>query len=126
MFDAIVRSLRRRSGVTVAAMFGAPGLRAGGKVFATLYKGDLVLKLPADRVRQLVRDGEGVPFDPGHGRVSREWIAVKPHAAERWPDLAQEAMRFVASQGEARRGRTAKAPRTPPPSRRPRRGATAR
>jgi len=106
-FDGILRSVRTRPGVTVATMFGAPGLRAGGKVFATLYKGELVLKLPQDRVQQLVEARDGVLFDPGHGRVSREWVAVKPHAVDRWPSLAREALQFVATSSKsARRGKS--------------------
>lgn len=94
-FDAIVRSLRARPGVTVATMFGAPGLRISGKVFATLYKGDLVLKLSSDRVQELIGSRDAVLFDPGHGRVSKEWVALKPRLVDRWAALAREALEFV-------------------------------
>ncbi len=105
VFDSIVRSLRARPAVTMATMFGAPGLRVSGKVFATLYKGNLVLKLPQDRVRQLIASRDAVLFDPGHGRVSKEWVAVKPQAADQWAGLAREALVFVAaSLKPARRG----------------------
>ena len=96
-FDALVRSMRARPGVTVATMFGAPGLRINGKVFATLYKGDLVLKLSQQRVQELIDSGDAVLFDPGHGRVSKEWAAVKPRAVDRWPALAREALQFVSA-----------------------------
>lgn len=105
-FDAIVRSLRTRSGVTVARMFGAPGLRINGKVFATFYKGDLVLKLSQDRVQELIDSRDAVLFDPGHGRVSKVWVAVKPRAVDQWPALAREALQFVsASSTPAGRGK---------------------
>ncbi len=38
--------------------------------------------------------GQGERFDPGHGRVMKEWIAVAPGKAPR-VDLAREAYRFV-------------------------------
>ena len=41
-----------------------------------------------------VADGVGVFWDPGHGRLMKEWIAVGPRAPDRI-DLAREARRFV-------------------------------
>lgn len=94
-FRTIVRSLLTDRDVTQAKMFGAPGLRVRGKVFATLYKGKLVLKLPSDRVRQLVATGHAELFDPGHGRVSREWVAVGESLTRKWAALVREAKQFV-------------------------------
>lgn len=97
VFDSIVRALRARPTVTVATMFGAPGLRVSGKVFATMYKGNLILKLPQDRVQELIASRDAVLFDPGHGRVSKEWVAVKPQSVDHWAVLAREALEFVAA-----------------------------
>jgi len=49
--------------------FGATSLKTDGRIFAMLVKDRLVVKLPAARVTQLVEDGAGEHFDPGHGRI---------------------------------------------------------
>jgi hypothetical protein len=53
-----------------------------------------VVKLPRARVSELVSAGRGVHFDPGHGRLMREWIALDG-SEKRWLDLAREARAFV-------------------------------
>jgi len=78
-------------------MFGSTGLKINGKVFAVLYKGRLVLKLSKERVETLVESGQGNYFDPGHGRVSKGWVSVKPEAKANWLGMAKEAKDFVAS-----------------------------
>jgi hypothetical protein len=51
---------------------------------------------PMDRVDELVRLGQGEYFDPGHGRLMKEWIALGG-ATTSWFELAREALRFVRS-----------------------------
>jgi hypothetical protein len=75
--------------------FGANGLKVGAKLFAFLSKGELVVKLPRQRVEELVASGTGDPFDPGHGRIMKEWIWVGPAHSDEWPELAREARQFV-------------------------------
>ncbi len=75
-------------------MFGSVGLKVNGKVFAMVVKGRLVVKLPNERVDALVASGSGDYFDPGHGKLMKEWIAVtgtKPS----WVDLSRQAYSFV-------------------------------
>jgi hypothetical protein len=76
--------------------FGATSLKTNGKIFAMLVKGRLVVKLPAARVEELVADGTGERFDPGHGRIQREWLAVHGDSALQWLRLAAESEAFVA------------------------------
>jgi hypothetical protein len=84
--------------VTEGTGFGsAPGLRIKGKIFAMLVKDQLVVKLPKDRVAELVATGAGAQFDPGHGRLMKEWASVAPDSSEDWERLAGEALKFVAS-----------------------------
>jgi hypothetical protein len=75
--------------------FGS-GLRISGKVFAMLVKDKLVVKLPQQRMEELVASGEGEPYEYG-GRITKEWVTVEPTSDERWLTLAREAMEFVAS-----------------------------
>jgi len=78
--------------------FGASGLKMHGRIFAMLSStGQFVVKLPAQRVDALIDAGEGERFDPGHGRRMKEWVVIRPDAAEGWPSLAREAMAFVAA-----------------------------
>ncbi len=57
-------------------------------------KGKFVVKLPKDRVDELVRLRLGEYFDPGHGRVMKEWLALEGGAAS-WVELAKEAHGFA-------------------------------
>lgn len=83
-----------RSVVRKRAFSVENALTVNGKIFAMLAKGQFVAKLPRGRVDELVRDGVGERFDPGHGRLMKEWIAVRGGQAI-WIALAREAHRFV-------------------------------
>ncbi len=75
--------------------FGSAGLKVNGRLFAMMSsKGKFVAKLPKERVKALVSAGKGDYFDPGHGRLMKEWVAVDPGGAD-LVDLAREAHRFV-------------------------------
>lgn len=95
-FAAIAEVELRTPGVTGGTGFGrSEGLRVAGKIFAMLVKGELVVKLPKDRVAELSASGTGHPFDSGNGRLMKEWISVPTQAGRRWPALAEEAREFV-------------------------------
>jgi hypothetical protein len=80
--------------------FGASALKVKQSIFAMLVDGKLVLKLPRQRVEELVAAAAGVHYDPRHdGRLMKEWIIIGPTADDAWLDLAREAMQFVASRG---------------------------
>jgi TfoX/Sxy family transcriptional regulator of competence genes len=76
--------------------FGSNGLKVNGKLFALFTQGTLVVKLPKDRVAALVAKGDGKPFDPGHGRLMKEWLTVVSPKLS-WSALAKEAHAFVAT-----------------------------
>ena len=79
-----------------------PGVRVGGKIFAMLVRGELVVKLPADRCGALVEEGSGSVFQVGK-RPMREWVSIAPDGAEDWDALADEALSFVRAAGARRR-----------------------
>jgi hypothetical protein len=79
--------------------FGSTSLKTGGKMFAMLAHERLVVKLPAKRVEELEASGVGRRFDPGHGRLQREWLEVTGDDFELWVALATEAEAFVARRG---------------------------
>ena len=96
-FRSVVEVLLRYPKITESKMFGAPGLKIGGKYFAMLYKSKLVVKLPNERVTALVASRDGEFFDPGHGRMMKEWLSVGPRARVQWLGLVKEARDFVAA-----------------------------
>jgi len=78
--------------------FGSKGLKVARKLFAFLSsKERLVLKLSADRVDALVAAGKGEYFDPGHGRLMKEWVAVEVRHKAQWLKLAREALDAAAA-----------------------------
>lgn len=74
--------------------FGSNGLKANGKLFALFSQGTLIVKLPKDRVAELVVTDIGTPYDPGHGRLMKEWLTVTSPKAF-WTGLVKEAFAFV-------------------------------
>jgi len=60
-----------------------------------LVKGQLVVKLPGNRVDQLAAAGTGERFDPGHGRTMREWISVTSSDPVTCRGLVAEALAHV-------------------------------
>jgi hypothetical protein len=78
-------------------MMNAVGLKTGGKFFAMTVKGELVVKLPAERVDELIAEGAGERFDPGHGRLMKEWAAVRPRDEAVCEAYVREACDFVAA-----------------------------
>jgi hypothetical protein len=95
-FAPVVASFARHARVTRGGKgFGSAGLKVNGKLFVFISsKGQFVAKLPRARVDELVRAGKGRHFDPGHGRLMKEWVAVDPGTAD-VVDLARAAHRFV-------------------------------
>jgi hypothetical protein len=79
--------------------FGSTSLKTDGKIFAMLVKERLVVKLPAGRVTDLVDAGAGERFDPGHGRIQKEWLSVFSDDPDVWRALASESEAFVAKRG---------------------------
>ena len=84
--------------VSKGTMMGFPCLRIDGDFFASVDRrtGDLVVKLPADRVQSMIDDGTGHAFAP-NGRRFREWVSVTDRDESRWELLLFEARDFVQS-----------------------------
>jgi hypothetical protein len=97
-FAAIGEALAGIEGVTLDAGrrgFGSGTLQVNGRIFAMARRGGLVLKLPSQRVAELVASGDGTPFDAGKGVPMREWVVLSQRAEKRWLRLAEEALAFV-------------------------------
>ena len=94
VFAAITAQLIGEPEVDEGTGFGSSdGLRTGGRIFAMLKAGELVVKLPAMRVAQLLEDDGVRSFVVGR-RTMREWVCVRRGAHE-WETLAREALAYV-------------------------------
>ena len=98
LFRAISDELILRDpSIAKANMFGSTGLKVNGKIFVFLYRGQLVSKLPRERVDSLSAEGYGQHFVPGTGRAMNEWLSVPLTTELDWHELAEEAREFVIS-----------------------------
>ena len=76
-FAAVVGAFAGNRRVTSGRMMASLGLKVDGKIFAMLVRGDLVVKLPRERVTALVEAGVGRPFDPRRdGRLLKDWVVL--------------------------------------------------
>ena len=85
--------------VSSSTMMGLPCVRVDGAFFASLdhRSGNLIVKLRANRVSELIDAGTGLPFAPA-GRTFKEWVAVPEEDEETWSSLIAEARSFVSGE----------------------------
>ena len=94
-FDAIAQRMAAEPDTDERRAFHSPCVRARGRIFAMLVRGELVLKLPAERCADLVAAGAGRAFDRGQGRPLKEWVTVGDPGARGGLELAEEALAFA-------------------------------
>lgn len=82
--------------VLEGTMMGSRCLRVDGEFTAMIHSktGELIVKLAADRVSELVEAGTVETFAP-NGRVFREWALVPTTDAASWTPLMAEAVAFA-------------------------------
>jgi hypothetical protein len=95
-FWQIAKNFTRLQNISRGSLMGFPCLRYQGEFFATAdhRSGDLIVRLPATRVKELIAEGKGQAFAPA-GKIFREWIQVSERNARYWKDLMQEAKDFA-------------------------------
>ncbi len=97
-WDRIEEAELEHEGVSPGTGFGrSEGLRIRGKIYAINKDGELILKLPAERVEDLIDSGTGHAWGPGPGRIMREWVAIPGTHHGDWAALTSEARTFVGS-----------------------------
>jgi hypothetical protein len=74
-FASLVNSLIHDKSVTVGSGrgFGSGSLKVDGRIFAMVSADRLVLKLPSQRVNELIATGKGELDRPGFGGEPRAW-----------------------------------------------------
>ena len=70
-------------------------LKIRRKMFVFHSGEKLVLKLPKERVTEFLNSGEGLPYDPGNGKIMKEWVIIPYEQKDKWWDLTEEAMNFA-------------------------------
>jgi hypothetical protein len=97
-FEQVVQALAAEPGVSLPTggrTFGGNALKVDGRIFAMLVRGTLALKLPRQRVTEMIRSGQAQPYDAGKGRPMKEWLTVPAESHADWLPLAREALAFV-------------------------------
>jgi uncharacterized protein (TIGR02453 family) len=97
LFRELVEPMYADPAVQRSTMMGLPCVRLHGRFFASLDRRSaaLLVKLPAQRVGQLIAAGHGEPFAPA-GRTFREWVALPRPDRRRWRSLLTEARNHAA------------------------------
>lgn len=94
-WEELVADLTARYPLRESKMFGMPCLkRENGKVVAGHWKdGGLTVKLTDETAReQALRIPGAALFDPGMGRIMREWVHVPESHSGEWEKLVEQAI----------------------------------
>jgi YjbR protein len=78
-FSRLASAFTKKPGVTFndGKGFGSRALKVNGKIFAMLSsKEEFVVKLPKERVEELVAQKVGKYFDAGKGKPMKEWLSI--------------------------------------------------
>ena len=85
--------------VKPSKMYGHPAYYVGGRLFASLYMEGVCVKIPENRVKELLKKDGIEPFTPMN-RKMREWILIIHEKSEDYlkdRDIFEESIEFVAS-----------------------------
>jgi hypothetical protein len=116
LYDELTDDLLYDPAIGRATMMGYPCVRLAGRFLAAYDNkaGALVVKLPRERVTELVECGDGDPFAPA-GKVFREWVSISLVDRKLWRTLLGEAADFARQDGQttSSRNRSIAAPTSP-------------
>jgi hypothetical protein len=96
LYDELTDDLLYDPAIGRATMMGYPCVRLAGQFLASYddKTRSLIVKLPHDRVRELIEAGDGDPFAPA-GRVFREWVAITTIDRDLWQAVLAESVDFA-------------------------------
>jgi hypothetical protein len=96
LYDELTDDLLYDPAIGRDTMMGYPCVRLAGRFLASydFNARCLVLKLPSERVTELVEEGHGDRFAPA-GKVFREWVSIPTVDRSRWQSLLAEAVDFA-------------------------------
>ena len=79
---------------------GAQGIKYNKKMFAMFYKGDLTVKLPPQRVTEIIANGDGLAQDPGTGKAMKDRVLIPQKNKELWIKYCEESLNYVQTGGK--------------------------
>ena len=96
LYEELTDDLLYDPAVGRSTMMGYPCVRLAGRFLASYDEraGALVVKLPRERVAELIESGAADPFTP-NGRTFREWVLVPAVDRKLWTRLLGEAVSFA-------------------------------
>ena len=96
LYEELTEDLLYDPAIGRATMMGYPCVRLAGRFLASYDEKEdcLVVKLPRERVQEVIEAGDGEPFAPA-GKVFREWVAIPIPDRELWRTLLAEAAEFA-------------------------------
>jgi hypothetical protein len=96
MYDELTDDLLSDPAIGRATMMGYPCVRLAGGFLASYDDKArcLVVKLPRERVTELIDIGRGDPFAPA-GKVFREWVSIPTVDRGLWQQVLAEAVAFA-------------------------------
>ena len=95
VYNELKDHFAKYSDVELPGSKGAQGLKYKGKMFAMFWKGQLVLKLPPNRVDELISQNIGEPYDPGTGSPMKDRVLIPASMKSKWIELSQESKSYV-------------------------------
>lgn len=104
LYAALAAAELAKPDVSTGRSLRSGTLTVGGKMFAFLDAGRLIVKLPAERAAGLIATTDAVPYEAG-GRLMREWVSIPlPEDPAEWETVLAEAYAHVRAIGLAARG----------------------
>ena len=96
LYDELTDDLLYDPAIGRASMMGYPCVRLAGRFLASYddKAPRLVVKLPRERVTELIDHGRGDPFAPA-GKVFREWVSIPTVDRGLWQQVLAEAVDFA-------------------------------
>lgn len=97
-FEALVKLLTKKEGVTASQMFGKPCLKINGKAFVARHLKTIVFKLRSPQHEKASALKGATSWDPsGKGRPMKEWVAIPATENKNFKAFANAALEYASS-----------------------------
>ena len=95
-YQAIADKLSREPGVEISTMMGSPCLRYNGNFIAMMFdkEDSLIVKVPAERVNELIAEGFGNEFNFTKKRF-KEWALIPTEFEDKFESYIHESLRYA-------------------------------